>query len=44
MRDKRPETIKEVDTRYCSVAVEKLADVERMIGGVMIPASMAKAC
>lgn len=41
-----PQTINDVDTRYWAVSVSKAAPPlpERIIGGVMRPANMAKAC
>jgi len=35
--------LKEVETRYCSVVASKFADPEMMIGGVIIPANIARA-
>lgn len=39
-----PETIKEVETRYWVMDASKLALDAMMIGGVMIPASIERAC
>ena len=39
-----PQTIRDVLTRYDCRSDGKFADDERMIGGVMIPASMERAC
>ena len=46
MQDSRPETIKAVDTRYCVSAAERLTPPgpDRMMGGVIMPANMARAC
>jgi hypothetical protein len=35
--------LSEVETRYCSVVASKFADPEMIIGGVMIPANIARA-
>jgi hypothetical protein len=35
--------LREVETRYCSVFVSKFAEPEIMMGGVMMPANMARA-
>ena len=42
--DKIPQTIKEVETRYWVVVASKFALLEMIIGGVMIPANIARAC
>lgn len=44
--DNKPETIKAVETRYCCISPVRLAPAAPLsrIGGVMIPASMARAC
>ncbi|KAH3681922.1 hypothetical protein WICPIJ_007118 [Wickerhamomyces pijperi] len=42
--DKKPETIKEVETRYCCWWDSKLAKLAIKIGGVITPANMAKEC
>ncbi len=43
MAERIPHTIKEVETRYWVVVVLKLAVAAIIIGGVMMPASIAKA-
>ena len=35
MAERMPETMREVETRYCVVCVSKLAEPPRIIGGVM---------
>jgi hypothetical protein len=35
--------LREVETRYCSVVASKFAEPEIMMGGVMIPANIARA-
>jgi hypothetical protein len=35
--------LREVETRYCSVFASKFAEPEIMMGGVIIPANMARA-
>jgi len=44
--DKIPDTIRAVDTRYCVCSGARLTPPLplRMMGGVMIPANMARAC
>lgn len=42
--ERRPQTISEVETRYCCMSSVKLAALARMMGGVMMPANMARAC
>ena len=44
--DNMPQTMSEVDTRYCWSSTDKFAPPGplRMIGGVMMPASIDKAC
>jgi hypothetical protein len=37
------DVLREVETRYCSVFASKFAEPEIMMGGVMIPANMARA-
>lgn len=44
MEDRIPQTISDVDTRYCEVAASKPALELRMIGGVITPASIDRAC
>jgi hypothetical protein len=44
MADRIPQTISDVDTRYCDVTASKLAEPAMMIGGEMTPASIARAC
>ena len=46
MEDKMPQTISDVETKYCCCEVVKLAPAvpDRMIGGVIMPASIANAC
>lgn len=44
MAERIPETIRDVETRYWVISAEKLALLARMIGGVMMPASMASEC
>ena len=44
MEERIPQTIREVDTIYCCVSVDRFAFTPRIIGGVMIPANMERAC
>ena len=46
MEDRIPPTIKAVDTRYCVSPAPKLAPpwLAMMMGGVMMPANMERAC
>ncbi len=46
IEDRIPATISAVDTRYCVPSAPKLAPPwpEMIMGGVMIPANMDKAC
>ena len=39
-----PQTINDVETRYCCISKVKFAEFARIMGGVMIPANMANAC
>ena len=42
--DKMPQTIREVETRYWVIVASKFALLEMIMGGVIIPASIARAC
>lgn len=46
IEERIPQTIREVETRYCCKSGGKLAPpvVDRMIGGVITPASIESAC
>ncbi len=46
MQDSRPETIRAVDTKYWVWSAGRLTppDPLKMMGGVMMPANMARAC
>ena len=39
-----PQTIRDVDTRYCEVIGSKFAAPPRMMGGVITPANIERAC
>lgn len=44
MEERKPQTINEVDTRYRCTSGGRFAEPERIMGGVMTPASMERAC
>lgn len=44
MVERIPQTINEVETRYCCISKVKCAEFASMIGGVMMPANIASEC
>ena len=44
MVERMPQTMSEVETRYCCISSVRFAALARMMGGVMMPANMARAC
>lgn len=42
--DRIPDTIRDVETRYCERSTERLAALARIMGGVITPANIARAC